>query len=514
MVTREYEGLAGAGGLKDVSRQLAEALARKGKDVSVVMPLYGFMSPEEAGFVLTDLSFEVDMPYVGTDRRELVRIWSAKRKEVVIYLVDALRFRAKRSIYTYTFADEGENPENKKGYGHIDYFAMNLLLQKATIGLLICLNKKPDIIHCQDGHAALLPVMIREIDGYRHYFRKTGFVVTIHNAGRGYHQGIDDLAFVEKITGLSSRVIFDNLLERDFDPLLAASSYAVLNTVSENYARELMETDDDEQTGWLGHRLRQRGMVLEGITNGINPEDFDPKVPENLGIAAAYSPLQGKMDGKAKCKAALVELLGKKMDGIMQRGELDPQPEQPLFTFIGRLTAQKGVDKMIGALEALLPVEHDFQVVILGAGEKEIENALLKLSGSKQNKGRICVLYGYDSLLANRIYAAGDFFLIPSQYEPCGLTDFIAQLFGNIPIVHQVGGLVKVIDGVSGFGYREHNSAALMGAMQQALDIFRNKPGKIGQIRKSAVKNIYKNFTWDIRVARYEELYRKSLSLI
>ncbi len=515
IVTREYDGLAGAGGVKDVCRQLAETLASR-CDVSVCLPMYGFINPDTLGFKPLH-RFEVDMPYVGLERREEVRIWglsSRKKgaKKLTIYLVDALPYREKRAVYTYTSEDELDDASHVQGTGHYDYFAMNVLLQKAALDLMFWLDERPDIIHCHDGHAALLPAMARERDGFRHFFRRTGMVVTIHNAGLGYHQEVDDLPFAKVITGLPSRVIGKNLLDGRFDPFLAAAPYAVMNTVSENYARELRETDDDKLTGWLGHLLARRGYMLRGVTNGINPEDFDPAHPEKLGLAAAYYPAKGDFAGKVKCREDVVQRINKNDAGFVSvSGSLIKDSKQPLFTFIGRLSAQKGVDKLVGALETLLPMDPDFQVLVMGTGSREIESGLLGLAKNKKFKGRIAILRGYDPELANKVYAAGDFFLIPSQYEPCGLTDYIAQLFGNIPIVHYVGGLVKVVDGKTGFTYADHSSAALMGAMQKALQVFRSEPRKIIAMRQESIKNIHNLYTWDKIVIRYIELYREAL---
>lgn len=514
MLTREYDGLAGAGGVKDFSRQLAEALVRRGKQVSVILPLYGFIDTKGFSFKKTGNTFAVDMPYIGHFRREEVSIWSANINGVKVYLVDADRFREKRNVYVYTDEDCGEDSHNQKGMAHYDFFAMNVLLQRAAIAMIIRMDEKPDIIHCQDGHTAILPAMIREIGGYRHYFEKTGCVVTVHNAGLGYHQEITDLAFAETITGLPSRIILDNRLAGKFDPLLAASSYSVMNTVSENYARELRETDDDSLTGWFGHKLLDRGVVLEGVTNGINPANYDPAFPDKLGLAAAFTPEQRKFGGKVRCRVALIkELSGGKLTVAKQTGYLDSKPSQPLLTFVGRLTPQKGVDKMIGALETLLPMDRKFQVIIQGSGSPEIEDKLIRLAGDEKYRGRICLLRGYDQGLANRVYAAGDFLLLPSRYEPCGLTDFIAQLFGNLPIVHHIGGLVKVIDGETGITYRDHNSAALMGAILQALLLFRKSPGKVLDMRQAAVRHIQEHYTWDIVVERYLKLYGKAMKM-
>lgn len=525
MLTREYEGLAGAGGVKDVVRQLAEAIARSGGKVSVVLPLYGFMDVNSLGFTPFNMDFEIDMPYVGQDRRENVRVFKQEVNtsghpkksagQIIIYLLDAQRFFEKNSVYTYTAEEEALNSFHRQGSGHYDYFAMNILLQKASLALMMRLDERPDIIHCHDGHTALLPAMIRETEGYRHFFRDSGAVVTVHNAGLGYHQEVGDLPFAEVITGLPDTIIEANLLDGLFDPLLAASEYSVMNTVSENYARELRETDDDSLTGWLGHRLLARGVVLKGVTNGISPAAFNPSQPKALGLAAAFSPREGNLGGKKKCREAFITMLTRgDISTVKQTGFLTPSFSNPLFTFVGRLSTQKGVDKLLGALESLLPLDQHFQILILGSGAKDIETALIKLATSDRNRGRVCLLLGYDQKVANQVYAAGDFFLIPSQYEPCGLTDYIAQLFGNLPIVHHVGGLVKVEDGITGFAYREHNTAALMGAMQKALSIFRSYPQQITTMQKAAVENIYSNYTWDMVLNRYLSLYQDALKQI
>jgi starch synthase len=517
MLSREYDGLAGAGGVKDVARQLAEALAHSGRKVSVVLPLYGFMDPEQLGFSLLNLSFEMDMDYAAEERREYVRIFSKKQETkgsgaIALYLVDAARYLEKKGVYTYTAEEGALDPLHRQGVGHYDYFAMNVLLQKAAIALMIRLDERPDIVHCHDGHTAILPAMLRESEGFRHYFARTGCVVTIHNAGLGYHQEVADLPFAKAITGLPGRLITGNLLEGAFDPFLVASPYAVMNTVSENYARELRETDDDALTGWLGHRLLARGVVLQGVTNGINPADFDPSRAKTLGLAAAFSPGNGDLAGKILCRQSLVrDLYQRKISSVRQTGFLDDRPENPLFTFVGRFSAQKGVDKLLGALETLLPLDTGFQILIQGDGSRKIEETLASLADQPRYQGRICLLLGFDQRLATRIYAAGDFFLVPSQYEPCGLTDYIAQLFGNLPIVHHVGGLVKVVDEETGFAYRDHKSAALMGAMQKALSFFRDRPEKIREMRVRAVRSIHANYTWDKVLDRYLSLYREAL---
>ena len=245
MVTREYRGIAGAGGIKDVSRELAESLACAGYEVSVIMPRYGFIKPEESSFKTVGPQFEVDANYTYEERRERVGFWHQKLKGVEIILVEASRFSEKLGVYTYTETEEALDPTHKKGEGYPDYFAMNILLQKAALDYAIFTGAKPDVFHCQDGHTSVLPAMMREIEGFRHYFKSSSALLTIHNAGLGYHQDVADLLFAMAMTGLSRKTIYSAVLNGAFNPFLAGATYAPINTVSENYARELQETELD-----------------------------------------------------------------------------------------------------------------------------------------------------------------------------------------------------------------------------------------------------------------------------
>ncbi|MDX1775772.1 MAG: glycogen/starch synthase [Desulfobulbales bacterium] len=515
MLTREYDSVAGAGGVKDVSRQLAEALAALNKSVTVIMPCYGFIDPKMLGFTRLPLSYSVDMNYTAEDRREQITLWKGMLNRVTIYLIDADRYREKQSIYNYTEKDEARNQFQLRGTGHFDYFAMNVLLQKAALDLMIILDQKPDIIHCQDGHTAILPAMLREGTGYRHYFSGTAAIVTIHNAGHGHHQEVRDLHFARAVTGLPGHIIHNNLLGGAFDPFLAASEYAVLNTVSENYAKEMQETDADSITDWLGHRLRARSIQIEGITNGFNHKSFDTTQPESLGLAAAFNPAARDLTGKKTCRNSLLQSLAElNIKGINRFGTLAADQDKPLYTLISRLTPQKGADILIPALETLLQSENEFQVLILGDGARDIEKELIRLAQADQNTGRICLLIGLNQILANRIYAAGDFFLVPSRYEPCGLTDFIAQLAGNLPIVHHVGGLLKVKDNVTGFAFKDYSADALTAAILRATRVFKKSPDRILDMQEAAARLVREKYSWGKVVEQYLKLYEKAVTMV
>ncbi|MGQ9745430.1 MAG: glycogen synthase [Dissulfurimicrobium sp.] len=509
MITREYRGVAGVGGVKDVVCELAEALARAGHEITVIIPCYGFIELDKMGFKTYGHELEIDMDYVNEERREKVSFFRGEINGVSIVLVGSERFREKLGVYTYTEEDERLYPSRKKGEGHYDYFAMNVLHQKASLALAVSLGLRPDVFHCHDGHTALIPALIREIEGFRHYFLYgVTALVTIHNAGLGYHQEVADLPFAKVNTALPWRVIYSSLLNGKFDPLLAGAAYGVINTVSENYARELRETELDAMTGWLGHALLDRGIRLFGITNGINVDDFDPTHPERLGLPVKFDPATGDIAGKIQCKRLLCELIQKNaIEGLTLHGDLVYRPDQPLITAISRFTEQKGIDVLAGALAALLEEDREFQVAILGDGKKEIELQLVEIAERDLFKGRMVVLTGYNQKFANLLYAAGDFFVIPSRYEPCGLTDFMAQLMGNLPIVRATGGLVKVVDGLNGFSYVEHSPNALQDAIKRAFDVFRNSSETRKRMIMDAVSNIRRNYTWDSVKDVYLRLY-------
>lgn len=519
MVSREYGDLAGAGGVKDVVSELARTLSRDGsRKISVILPRYGFMAPERDGFEsIMDplfpnhelvLFINIDLP--DQPMTEVVRFYVKEIDGVSLYLVEGERFREKRAIYSYTEEDERSVFWKKSSQGHIDYFAMNVLLQKATLDLLITLDIRPDIIHCHDGHTALLPAFIREIPGYRSYFRGSATVVTLHNAGRGYHQEIADHEFASSVTGLSSQLIEGHRLEEKFDPLLVAGSYSLINTVSENYARELMETDSDHLTGMLGHTLKARNIILHGITNGIDPDLNNPRVIAGGDPDFFYDPRDPSDDlsGKKRCREELIALLegGVSSKHMQQHGKLH-QMESTLFAFVGRINADKGIDTLLTVLPTFLQRYPESQMVLLGNGVIKLEEQLVFLAELPEIAGRFCFLEGYDSELAKLVFAAGDFFVMPSRFEPCGLTDFIAQLYGTIPVVRHVGGLVKVKDGETGLAYRGENIEELLSAMERAFFLPKEERRKIQQ---QAIETIYAKYTWEKVVGRYLELYREA----
>lgn len=503
MVSRELAGLAGVGGVKDVTRQLLAAIARRGIQATLVMPLYSRVDREYHRLIDTDIELALPMDYEFEERAVRAHIYQAEVVGATVYLVDTPSYGQKGGIYTYTPAEAARagNPE-LAGSGYYDFFEMNVTLQKAALELIQHLGAGPDVIHCQDAHTALMPAMMRTHPRYQEYFAQTGTGITIHNAGPGYNQEVFDIGFAQAITELPSDVIESGLHNGGVYPFVVGATYAgFINAVSDNYAREIMEVAaEDERTGGIGTALRRRGIQLTGVTNGIDPSEYDPTQPAKMDIAAAYDPAAGDLTGKAECRRALIAEINQRQNpGLEIYGHLEDVPGRALVTMIARLTPQKGVDRFIEAVSQMLGRgDTDALFLVLGTGDSRYEEELKELAQDPRFQGRIALALGFSPSLANRIYAAGDFFVNPAEFEPCGLTDYMAQLMGSVPVVHFVGGLVKVQDGVTGYGYQPHTPEALADTLRRAITTFREQPKKHVRIIQQAIQVIHERYTWDM----------------
>lgn len=503
-VSREYGSLAGAGGIKDVTEGLCRAAAASGIKTHVFLPYYRAIK-ETQNFHKSCDEFNVNMNYPGQKRTESVEIWTdTSTNNLEVHLIKAPRYQEllegdnveRHGIYTYTKEEANAlgRPE-LAGKGYVDFFAMNVLLVKATLHAIERLKIKPDIIHCHDGHTALLPLIAQTSeDNFSPFLHYVPTLITVHNAGKGYHQEIEDIDFASAICGIPHDISKFCVLNDAFDPLIAGGLFgSAINTVSENYARELRVTGQDWMTGWLGHTLAGYGVELRGITNGVDLKGLIPP--------------KGK---KALKKGTLKTLKGKLSSNIEMHGSLNYQADTPLLTFIGRLDRQKGYDILARAIDSLFKQDTNVQLLGLGSGDPEIAESFKTLA--KHFPGRVCFIEGYSPPLAETIYAIGDFFIIPSRFEPCGLTDFFAQLNHNVPIVNAVGGLVKTLNGKFGISYLG-GEQELREALERALEIYR-EPGQhiLHKIQQNAVNNIRKSFTWDkVLEKKYIPLYKEAI---
>ena len=508
-VTREYAGFAEAGGVKDVVRGLAEAHARAGGTPTVVMPLYGFMRREAAGQPpVAQFTFSLpDQDRQNAFFEEPVRVHAMGSDGVRLLLVDSPRYSALRDVYTYTAADEAENHWRKKGTGHWDSHQLNLILQRAALESALALGEVPDVFHCHDGHTSFLPALLREDARFAGPLRSSASVVTIHNAGKGYHQEVWDPSFAGLLTGLPAEVIEPGAAQRHGRSLSPGRQVCPpgdrLRAVRAGAAGRARA--GDERRPWkgpagAGHPPGRHHQRNRSITVGppLSAEVRDP------------FPIRPVLGGPGRKEEVAPGSRGK---GRRCRALLFPNPTGPLYAFVGRLTGQKGIDVLFHALEILVQGGGDRRFVVLGTGEKEKEAMLGWLAAQPGTGGRLVFLPRYDPALASLIYAASDFFLVPSTYEPCGLTDFIAQLMGSIPLVHHVGGLVKIRDGETGFSYREQNHAALAAAVERTSRLFAEEPRLLEAIRRRAFEEIFSLHTWDRVLAdSYLPLYESAVA--
>lgn len=343
---------------------------------------------------------------------------------------------------------------------------------------------KPDIIHCHDWHAALVPVFLKKRPDA--YFENTKTILTIHNIG---YQGNFSCDYFNNGEFADVLTCFRDWKRVSF--LREGMRYAdFLTTVSPHHAREI-------KSGRASFGLKQlltakRGRFI-GILNGIDTRVWNPRrdalIAKNFKTANVFS---AKPENKTRLQKEL---------------NLEVSADIPLFGFIARLTVQKGLDLLVPFLDSV--ARERIQMVILGTGEARFERQLVKYQRQVDHRW-YKVVVGFDERLAHRIYAGSDFFLIPSHYEPCGLTQMIAMAYGSIPVVTAVGGLVDtVIDGITGIVVKEKNAAGLQVAIERASDLWEARQSHA----KMVTRVMRKDFSWEKSARQYVRLYQRVISL-
>ena len=481
---------AKTGGLGDVVGSLPHSLYRNGVDCRVVIPLYGPTIKDEKGrfkhgevnIDKQKLKFikEIYVPVSG--RIEYCGIFEAEHNGVTYYLLDNLHYFERDTMY-----EEYDNAER---------FAF---FSRAVLEILPHIDFKPDVINANDWHTALVPI-------YQHVFYsqsdwysgiKTAF--TIHNIA---HQGKYGLELLGDIFSLSKSeenlVEYDGIINLMKGALVTAHSVI---TVSEKYSKEIAGDHTDDSGYDFGQGLtpiiKSIEEKLNGILNGLD-ENYDPRTDQY--IYKKYD-INSFKEGKAENKRKLQEALG-----------LEQKEDAALIGIVTRIDEQKGCEHIIeafknGLLE--LMAANNAQFVVLGNPHSEkLKNDFEELKSS--NKGRIAAEFGLDTELAQKIYAASDIYLMPSQYEPCGLAQMIAMRYGSIPVVRETGGLFNSVtdsqDGKgNGFTYKNFKFKDLLGAISRALGGYTNHQGwEI--LTKRAME---RDFSWDAgSVGKYIELFK------
>ena len=459
------------GGLGDVTGSLPAALVRAGAEVIVMVPKYATIKDEYKAQMEHFSDFYVSLGW----RNEYCGLEKLERDGVTYMFIDNERYFARD--YPYGFFDDGER---------FAFFskAITESLQHLPEGF------ECDILHCNDWQTALAPVFLREFYQGLPLYDRVKTVFSIHNVafqGQFSDTVMEDILGVAHIPAAASQLRCDAC---SINYMLGALRYAdAITTVSPTYANEIQTPEFGEG---LDGVLRERSYALQGILNGIDVAGFDPATDKR--IAANYT--VEDRSGKAVCKAKLQEELG-----------LEVRDDRPLMVMVTRLTRQKGMDLVMYALDRIL--SGGVQVAVLGTGDRDYEDGLRYFQD--KYPGTMAARIEFDPALSQRMYAAADMFLMPSKFEPCGLSQIIAMRYGTLPIVRETGGLKDTVipyneftgEG-TGFSFSNFNGDEMGDAVFRAARLFWDNRDAWNQLVTQAMSQ---DFSWTRSADKYLDLY-------
>jgi starch synthase len=463
---------AKTGGLADVVSALPRTLAKFGHKLSVFIPYYRQVAKAAPNAPVVLQS--VTIPFPSYNR--FVRILDGGVAErVQTYFVDCPELFDRESFYG---TPSGDYPDNAERFG---LFSRAVIEASKVIGI-------PDVFHVHDWQAAMLAVLLRSTYYFDPVFRHVPAVLTIHNAG---YQGWFPPQTMEKLLLPWDMFTFDKLEHYDtVDFLKGGIVYSdAITTVSRKYAEEIQTS---EFGNGLEGILRQRSGDLFGILNGVDYDEWNPSTDPN--IAAHYSP--DNLAGKKECRRDLLHAFG--LEGISD--------QTAVIGVVSRFATQKGFDFIVEIMDKL--VEEDMVLVILGNGEEYYERLLLEMATRYPSKVRVQAKF--DNVMAHKIEAGADIFLMPSRYEPGGLNQIYSLKYGTVPVVRATGGLEDTIDeqpngGGNGFKFWGYSPSALMDALRRALGTFRNKKEWTEMMKRGMAQD----FSWNAPAKEYERVYER-----
>ncbi|ADE54149.1 glycogen synthase GlgA [Coraliomargarita akajimensis] len=474
MVAPEAAPFIKVGGLADVVGALSKALDLRGHDVRIVLPKYAGMRQIEAA-VADSRPLIVNLG----GHEAYARVWDCPlpgAENVQCYLLEHNQFYDSKDVYVGPSGEEADN-------AHRFTF-----LSRAAIDLCYHLQWFPDVVHCHDWPVGLTPIYLNTTEWTRPMGRAAS-LMTLHNMQHQgwFHRDVVDYA------GLPQSVFRSDGLESMGEAnLLKGGIYhsTKITTVSPTYAHEIQGPDGGHG---LHNLLRFRSPDLIGVINGIDEEEWspetDPLLPENFSA--------DDLSGKARCKAKLQEAYG-----------LEVNPNIPLFTVVSRLVDQKGLD-LLAAIGDRLMAEMQIQIAVLGTGDPALEASFQDLS--ERHAGRFGAYLAFSNELAHQTIAGADFLLMPSRFEPCGLSQMYAMAYGSPPIVRSTGGLIDSVDqylegqGIgTGFRFEEATADAFYYTIGWACATYYDRPDEYAQLQQNGMR---KDFSWDVSARVYEDVY-------
>ena len=453
------------GGLGDVIGSLPKELVKLGLDVRVVIPKHKTTKDTWGDKFQTITDFRVTVK----DKEEYAGIETYTHEGVVFYFID--------NEYYFGYRDSL--------YGHYDDGERFGFFNHAVLKMLQEIDFFPEIIHCNDWQSGLIPYMLKTKYNYGAY-KDIKTLFTIHNVA---YQGRFDKELIDYLNiEMSDDIEFGNLINF----LKAGIQVATyVTTVSKTYARELLY---DYYGYGMNHILKTRTNTLSGIINGLDYEEFNPKTDSYVKYNySVYNYVKGKQENKTHLKKYF---------------RLD-ESDVPLIGMVSRLTEAKGFDIMRKIIEEQVE-KNNFHFVLLGSGDKDIE--LFYKNLRERYPERVGVYIGYSEKMARKIYAGSDLFMMPSRFEPCGLSQLISLKYGTLPIVRKTGGLRDTIKSFNkytgegnGFGFENFDSNDLLHAINEALSAYKDKEAW-KQLVKRAMEQ---DFSWKRSALKYEKLYEK-----
>lgn len=471
-VTSEAVPFIKTGGLADVTGSLPKYFDKRSYDVRIILPKYACM----------DACWEKDLQWVGSTyvqlgwRKQYAGVFCAEYDGILYYFIDNEFYFSGKNPYHYMHED-------------IEKFAF---FSKAALEAMKLIDFQADILHCHDWQTGLVPVYLKHEYQKDDFYAHMKTIFTIHNLkfqGRWHINSVMDAA------GLPKKLFTPDKLESYGEANyikggIVFSDY--VTTVSATYAMEITTPEGGEGLDGL---LREKGDVLFGIVNGIDYKEYDPST--DMRIRARYNKMNF-LSQKPKNKEALQEMM-----------DLPKDPDVFLVAIVSRLTSQKGMDMIATILDEMLSQE-PIQLVVLGTGEEQYENMFRHFSWKYENQVSATLRYSED--LAHQVYAGADAFLMPSQFEPCGLSQLISMRYGTVPMVRETGGLKDTVcpyneyeQTGNGFSFANYNAHEMLHMVRYAKDTYLYHRNEWNGI---AYRGMECDFSWDISAKQYAELYQ------
>lgn len=456
---------AKSGGLGDVIGSLPKAFPKDEVDARVILPKYESIPWKYVKDFEYVTNFWVKIGYES----RYVGIFRYVMDGVTFYFIDNEYYFKRNGLYG--FYDDAER---------YVYFC------RAVMEAIPYIDFYPDVIHCNDWQTALIPFFLKE--QYAWHYTNTKSVFTIHNIKYQGHYGFDDVKTILNLDYFPAQMEFYD----DVNFMKGAMYTAdLVTTVSPSYAEEIKDPYYGEGLDGVARDVSWKEI---GILNGIDEASYNPQTDEALFIPYAAGDIQKKRENKRKLQEYL---------GLPQRSEV------PMIAFISRLVDQKGIDLIMGVIHDILKM--DIQFVVLGTGDSQYENSLRDIANQYPDKMRTII--DFNEPLSRKIYAAADMFLVPSKFEPCGLTQMISMRYGTIPIVRETGGLKDSVqyynkttgDG-NGFSFQTYNAHDMLFTLQKAVGMYYDEPEQWNHLMHNAFNTHY---DWRLAADIYEYWYKK-----